>query len=95
MEQAHAILTTMTRPAHNSSWETSPLFPYWGVTIAVIGSFGCGIEAEKLARILHAGKPALANQYWVTSFTAVMFGILATCGIIAIRRAVRGIRSDL
>jgi len=85
----------MKQPAHNFSWETSPLFPYWGVTIAIIGSFGCGIEAEKLARILHAGKPALANQYWVASFTAVMFGIIATCGVIAVRRFVRGIRTGV
>jgi hypothetical protein len=85
----------MTQPAHNSSWKTSPFFLYWGVVIAVIGAFGCGIEAANLARILRAGNAALADPRWLTSFMTLMFVTLAACGVIAVHRFVRRIRTGL
>jgi hypothetical protein len=86
----------MQQSAHNSSWAASPSFRlYYGIMMAVIGSFGCGLEIGDLARILHESDSALASQYRLISFTAVMFGIIATFGIQAILRSVREIRAGL
>jgi hypothetical protein len=88
------MIPLMQQKAQNSSWVASPSFHlYWGIAIAVIGSFGFGIEAAGLARILGEGRSTAANQYGVEAFTAVMFGILATLGIQAILRSVRDLRS--
>ena len=61
--------------------------------MTVIGSFGFGLEQSPLAHILRGSDPALASQYRLIAFTAVMFGIVATFGVLAILRSVRQMRA--
>jgi hypothetical protein len=85
----------MQQSTHHSSFPASPFYLFYGIAMTVTGSFGCGLEAAGLAHVLHLNDPALANQFRLISFTAVMFGIIATYGVMALLRFVREVRSGL